>query len=55
MLSFKSNRLRAIDVPLPPSLQWLILTDNQIEALPSQLGERPSGENAPIQYCFDSH
>ena len=32
------------DVPgeaLPPSLRWLILTDNQIETLPRVLGERP--------------
>eukprot|EP00931_Biecheleriopsis_adriatica_P123552 TRINITY_DN98603_c0_g1_i1.p1 TRINITY_DN98603_c0_g1~~TRINITY_DN98603_c0_g1_i1.p1 ORF type:complete len:241 (+),score=32.40 TRINITY_DN98603_c0_g1_i1:50-724(+) len=39
MLSFKSNRLQRIGVPLPKSLVWLILTDNVLTELPSQLGE----------------
>ena len=39
MLSFKSCRLRSIgEAPLPPSLQWLILTDNRLTALPESLG-----------------
>ncbi|VVP44355.1 hypothetical protein PS898_04988 [Pseudomonas fluorescens] len=42
MIGFKANRIA--DVPgaaLPPLLRWLILTDNCIENLPSELGERP--------------
>ncbi|QXI17633.1 leucine-rich repeat-containing protein kinase family protein [Pseudomonas hamedanensis] len=42
MIGFKANRID--DVPgaaLPPLLRWLILTDNCIETLPSELGERP--------------
>ncbi|MBP5954271.1 serine/threonine-protein kinase [Pseudomonas anatoliensis] len=42
MIGFKANRIA--DVPgaaLPPLLRWLILTDNCIETLPSELGERP--------------
>lgn len=39
MLSFKSNRLRSVGVPLPTSLKWLILTDNHLAELPHQLGE----------------
>lgn len=40
MIGFKANRI--VDVPgaaLPPSLRWLILTDNCIERLPVELGE----------------
>jgi len=38
MLSFKSNQLVTIPpAALAPTLQWLILTDNQLEALPSTL------------------
>ena len=38
MLSFKSNQLSHIsDKALAPSLQWLILTDNKLERLPSTL------------------
>jgi len=36
MLSFKSNRLAEISTPLPRSIEWLILTDNQLRALPKQ-------------------
>ncbi|MBC3208701.1 serine/threonine-protein kinase [Pseudomonas sp. SWRI111] len=42
MIGFKANRI--VNVPaaaLPPLLRWLILTDNCIETLPSELGERP--------------
>ena len=38
-LSFKANRVR--DVPegcLPPSLGWLIFSDNEIEKLPACIG-----------------
>jgi protein tyrosine kinase/Leucine Rich Repeat (LRR) protein len=41
-ISFRGTGLR--DLPgeaLPPSLRWLILTDNHIERLPSELGQRP--------------
>lgn len=41
MIGFKANRIA--DVPgaaLPPLLRWLILTDNCIGTLPSELGER---------------
>lgn len=43
MVGFKANRI--VDVTaaaLPPQLRWLILTDNRIETLPSELGERPA-------------
>ncbi|RON72582.1 protein kinase [Pseudomonas fluorescens] len=42
MVGFKANRI--VNVPgaaLPPLLRWLILTDNCIETLPEELGERP--------------
>jgi hypothetical protein len=42
MVGFKANAI--VDVPaaaLPPLLRWLILTDNRIETLPAELGERP--------------
>ena len=42
MIGFKANRI--VKVPgaaLPPLLRWLILTDNCIETLPDELGERP--------------
>jgi hypothetical protein len=39
MVGFKSNRIRSIAPDsLPPKVRWLILTDNQIEQLPSSLG-----------------
>lgn len=41
-IGFRGSGLR--DIPgeaLPPLLRWLILTDNQIEFLPDELGERP--------------
>ncbi|QYY79944.1 leucine-rich repeat-containing protein kinase family protein [Pseudomonas germanica] len=43
MVGFRANRI--VNVPgaaLPPQLRWLILTDNCIESLPSELGERPA-------------
>ena len=40
MLGFKSNRIARVDeASLPPSLRWLILTDNRIEQLPSSIGK----------------
>ncbi|MEZ9152497.1 protein kinase [Vibrio sp. F13] len=42
MIGFKTNQIKTVsEVSLPPQLRWLILTDNEIEALPSSLGERP--------------
>lgn len=40
MLSFKSNHLTAIpDHIIPAGIRWLILTDNQIQHLPSTMGQ----------------
>jgi hypothetical protein len=40
MLSFKGNKIKHIDpVSLSPSIQWLILTDNQITNLPNSIGK----------------
>lgn len=40
MVGFKSNKIRAIaENCLPPSVRWLILTDNQIEQLPASFGQ----------------
>ncbi len=42
MIGFKANRIRHVSgAALPPLLRWLILTDNCIDTLPSELGERP--------------
>lgn len=42
MLGFKSNRIETVPgAALPPLLRWLILTDNRIEELPDELGQRP--------------
>ncbi|SIS90475.1 leucine-rich repeat-containing protein kinase family protein [Neptunomonas antarctica] len=42
MVGFKSNKINHVpENSLPPKLRWLILTDNQISALPDSLGERP--------------
>ena len=42
MVAFKANRIRSVPAEsLPPQLRWLILTDNQIESLPAELGNRP--------------
>ncbi|HAJ64948.1 MAG TPA: protein kinase [Cyanobacteria bacterium UBA8543] len=39
MLSFKSNQVASIgEHALPPSIRWLILTNNKIEKLPASLG-----------------
>jgi hypothetical protein len=39
MIGFKSNRLKEIpEHAFPSSLQWLILTDNQLNSLPESIG-----------------
>ncbi len=38
MLSFRSNKLRMVSSSLPPSIEWLILTNNRIPRLPSRIG-----------------
>ncbi len=39
MLGFKSNQIDTVDeASLPPSLRWLILTNNRIQQLPSSIG-----------------
>ncbi|WP_345815876.1 leucine-rich repeat-containing protein kinase family protein [Paraburkholderia sp. PREW-6R] len=39
MIGFKSNRIRHVPGgALPPQLRWLILTDNEIEVLPQEIG-----------------
>jgi hypothetical protein len=39
MVGFKANRIRHVSGnALPPQLRWLILTDNEIEALPAEIG-----------------
>ena len=43
MAGFKANRIASVPAAaLPPLLRWLILTDNCLEHLPSELGERPA-------------
>lgn len=37
MIGFKSNRIERVEA-LPPSLRWLILTDNRIGRLPASIG-----------------
>jgi hypothetical protein len=42
MVGFKANRIRSVPAAaLPPQLRWLVLTDNEIEELPDELGRRP--------------
>ncbi|WJN57769.1 leucine-rich repeat-containing protein kinase family protein [Pseudomonas sp. SO81] len=42
MVGFKANRIQHVPAAaLPEQLRWLILTDNRIESLPAELGERP--------------
>jgi hypothetical protein len=49
MVGFKSNRIQELPAAsLPPHLRWLILTDNQIEALPDELGRRPLLEKVAL-------
>jgi len=40
MVGFKANRIRTVDEnSLPALVRWLILTDNQIEQLPTSMGQ----------------
>ena len=40
MVGFKSNQITTISAQaLPPSVRWLILTDNRIEQLPTSIGQ----------------
>ncbi|HEY9698710.1 MAG TPA: leucine-rich repeat-containing protein kinase family protein [Trichocoleus sp.] len=40
MVGFKSNQITTISAQaLPPSVRWLILTDNRIEQLPASIGQ----------------
>jgi hypothetical protein len=40
MVGFKANRIREVSAKaLPRGLRWLILTDNEVEALPAELGQ----------------
>ena len=49
MVGFKSNQIREVSArSLPPKLRWLILTDNQIEALPDELGRRRALEKVAL-------
>ncbi|MDV6332280.1 leucine-rich repeat-containing protein kinase family protein [Asticcacaulis sp. 201] len=42
MIGFKANRIRRVPPgALPPRLRWLILTDNEIDALPDDIGNCP--------------
>jgi hypothetical protein len=42
MVGFKANRIRTVPAAsLPAPLRWLVLTDNDIEQLPAELGRRP--------------
>lgn len=39
MVGFKANRIRCLPAEaLPPKLRWLILTDNELEDLPDEIG-----------------
>ena len=39
MVGFKANRIRTVSgQSLPPLLRWLILTDNEIDTLPAEIG-----------------
>ena len=39
MIGFKANQIRKVaDAALPAALRWLILTDNQLQALPASIG-----------------
>jgi hypothetical protein len=42
-IGLRASGLREVPAEaLPPALRWLTLTDNQIEALPSAIGDRPA-------------
>ncbi len=43
MVGFKANRITLVPAAaLPPALRWLTLTDNAIDHLPTELGQRPA-------------
>ena len=43
MIGFKANRIRTLPgAALPPTLRWLILTDNQLESVPPEIGRCPN-------------
>jgi hypothetical protein len=43
IIGFKANRIAKVSgAALPPALRWLILTDNAIAHLPTELGQRPA-------------
>jgi hypothetical protein len=43
MVGFKANRIAQVPAAaLPPTLRWLTLTDNAIDRLPTELGQRPA-------------
>lgn len=43
MVGFKANRISHVSgAALPQKLRWLILTDNAIDSLPQELGQRPA-------------
>ena len=40
MIGFKGCQIRRVpEASLPPTLRWLILTDNRVEALPASIGQ----------------
>jgi hypothetical protein len=42
MVGFRNNQITRVSAAaLPPKLRWLILTGNQIDQLPAELGSRP--------------
>ena len=42
MVGFRGNLITEVSAEsLPPMLRWLILTGNQLESLPAELGQRP--------------
>ena len=42
MVGFKANLIRSVPATsLPPQLRWLVLTGNQVEELPAEIGQRP--------------
>ncbi|WP_019429924.1 leucine-rich repeat-containing protein kinase family protein [Limnohabitans sp. Rim47] len=43
VVGFKANRIAQLPpAALPPALRWLILTDNALANLPTELGQRPA-------------
>jgi Leucine-rich repeat (LRR) protein len=48
MIGFKGCRIHTVPAAaLPPTLRWLILTDNRIEALPATIGAVPACKSWP--------